>query len=136
MHYLDNYGLHVEYIEKTAVEGVTEIVNKILHKEQDMKTYRPLPPYLTIKDSEIDGLGLFTKENIDSNFMIGVTHVRDNRFEDGFVRTPLGGFFNHSESTNCEVITEGDFIKLKTLRNITAGEELTAKYTLYTPTKP
>ena len=30
MHYLDNYGLNVEYITKSAVEGVTDIVNELL----------------------------------------------------------------------------------------------------------
>jgi NAD-dependent deacetylase len=30
MRYLDNYGLNVEYVTKTAVEGVTEIVNELL----------------------------------------------------------------------------------------------------------
>lgn len=30
MHYLDNYGLNVEYVTKSAVEGVTEIVNELL----------------------------------------------------------------------------------------------------------
>ena len=33
MHYLDKYGLSVEYVEIGAVEGVTEIVNKILNNE-------------------------------------------------------------------------------------------------------
>jgi len=30
MHYLDNYGLKVNYIEKTAVEGVSEVVNNLI----------------------------------------------------------------------------------------------------------
>jgi NAD-dependent deacetylase len=30
MRYLDNYGLNVEYVTKSAVEGVTEIVNELL----------------------------------------------------------------------------------------------------------
>jgi len=98
-----------------------------------MKTYRPLPEYLTIKNSKIDGLGLFTNTDIDSDFTIGVTHVRDDRFQDGYIRTPLGGFFNHSETPNCEVINTDDYIYLATIRKITAGEELTAKYTLYKP---
>lgn len=34
MRYLDNYGLKVNYIEKTAVEGVTDIVNKLIAEEQ------------------------------------------------------------------------------------------------------
>lgn len=98
-----------------------------------MKTYKPLPEYLTIKPSDIEGLGLFTLTDIDNDFTIGVTHVQDNRFPDGYIRTPLGGFFNHSETPNCEVVTDGDFIKLHTIRDIKAGEELTATYTLYKP---
>jgi len=95
--------------------------------------YRPLPEYLTIKSSEIDGLGLFTNVDIDNKFVFGITHIKDLRFQNGYSRTPLGGFFNHSETPNCEVFEEGDFIKLRTIRKIKAGEELTAKYTLYTP---
>lgn len=98
-------------------------------------SYRPLPPYLTISKSSIDGLGLFATDNIDKNFIIGVTHVFDMRFEDGYIRTPLGGFFNHSENPNCEVVVEGEFIKLMTIKEIKPGEELTAKYTLYKPNK-
>lgn len=98
-------------------------------------SYRPLPIYLTIAKSSIEGLGLFATDNIDSGFTIGITHVRDDRFEDGYIRTPLGGFFNHSETPNCEVITDDGFIKLKTIKEIKVGEELTATYTLYTPKK-
>ncbi len=98
-----------------------------------MNTYRPLPEYLTIKESKIDGLGLFATDEIDADFNIGVTHVRDGRFRDGYIRTPLGGFFNHSETPNCEVVIENDFIKLKTLIKIKTGEELTVKYIFYTP---
>jgi len=104
-------------------------------KIKNMSHYRPLPNYLTIKPSTIDGLGLFTNVDIDNNFTIGVTHVKDPRFEDGYIRTPLGGFFNHSNTPNCEVIHENEFIKLKTIREIKEGEELTSKYTLYNPIK-
>lgn len=97
--------------------------------------YRPLPEYLTIKESNIEGLGLFTKKDINSDEIIGVTHIKDVRFEDGYIRTPLGGFFNHSEIPNCYVKTEDDMIRLITIREIKAGEELTASYTLYNPKK-
>lgn len=97
--------------------------------------YKPLPDYITIENSPIHGHGLFATDNIDAKHVIGVTHVRDDRFENGYIRTPLGGFFNHSTNPNCEIIEEGDFLKLKTLRNIKDGEELTATYTLYDPTK-
>ena len=58
--------------------------------------YRPLPKQLTIKNSSIEGLGLFATEDIKSNSFIGVTHVRDEQFENKYIRTPLGGFYNHS----------------------------------------
>lgn len=97
--------------------------------------YKPLPNYLTIKDSQIEGLGLFATDDIDEKFTIGVTHVMDARFPNGYSRTPLGGFFNHSETPNCEVFYDGDFIKLRTLNKIKAGDEITAKYTFYNPIK-
>lgn len=97
--------------------------------------YKPLPPYLTIKKSNIEGLGLFANENIKNNFRIGITHVKDERFEGGYIRTPLGGFFNHSENPNCRVVYEGEYIFLETINEIKIGEELTAIYTLYNPIK-
>ena len=62
--------------------------------------YRPLPKQLTIKDSLIDGLGLFATEDIKKNSFIGVTHVRDEQFENKYIRTPVGGFYNHSYNAN------------------------------------
>ena len=60
--------------------------------------YRPLPKELTIKNSVIEGLGLFATVNIKANTFIGVTHIRDEQFENKYIRTPLGGFYNHSNN--------------------------------------
>ena len=60
--------------------------------------YRPLPDGLTIKNSPIEGLGLFSTINIKINSFIGVTHIRDEQFENKYIRTPLGGFYNHSNN--------------------------------------
>jgi len=66
-------------------------------------TYRPLPSYMTIKKSPIDGLGLFTLKAIkDLETSLGVTHVWYEEVGEVF-RTPLGGFINHSETPNCEI---------------------------------
>jgi len=62
--------------------------------------YKPLPIQLTIRNSPIEGLGLFAIENIKKNSFIGVTHVRDEQFENKYIRTPLGGFYNHSNDPN------------------------------------
>ena len=95
--------------------------------------YRPLPEFLTIKNSNIEGLGLWTTEFIKAGTNLGITHIKDDRFEDGYSRTPLGGFFNHSKNPNCEVIYNGDYIELVTIVDIPLNTELTAKYTLYDP---
>ena len=60
--------------------------------------YRPLPEQLTIKNSPIEGLGLFATQNIKANSFIGVTHIRDEQFDNKYIRTPLGGFYNHSNN--------------------------------------
>lgn len=97
-----------------------------------MKTrYRPLPSFLEIRPSNIDGHGLFSKERIKANTELGITHVKDSRFENGYIRTPLGGFFNHSDEPNCEAYIDFDFIRLRSLRDIDGGEELVVKYWLY-----
>ena len=91
--------------------------------------YRPLPDELTIKHSPIEGLGLFATKEIKANTFIGITHIRDEQFENKYIRTPLGGFFNHSTKPNCKAIYNGDFIKIITVTNINSGDEITVDYT-------
>ena len=59
-------------------------------------SYRPLPDGLTIKGSPIEGLGLFATQDIKKGSFIGITHIRDEQFENKYIRTPIGGFYNHS----------------------------------------
>ena len=62
--------------------------------------YRPLPKCLTIKKSPIEGLGLYATEDIKANTFLGITHILDENFENNYIRTPLGGFYNHSNNPN------------------------------------
>ena len=62
--------------------------------------YKPLPKCLTIKKSPIEGLGLYATAEIKANSFIGVTHIQDKDFDNGYIRTPLGGFYNHSNEPN------------------------------------
>ena len=66
--------------------------------------YKPLPHNITIKESPIEGLGLFATEKITAQTLIGITHHADEHAEDGWIRTPLGGFINHSDEPNCEKV--------------------------------
>ena len=96
--------------------------------------YRPLPALVTIKQSGIEGLGLFATRDIDHPLELGMTHYHEPRYPDGYIRTPLGGFINHSETPNCQVREHLGNLYLVTLRDIEAGEELTLRYNLYNPT--
>ena len=75
--------------------------------------YRPLPKQLTIKNSPIEGLGLYAVEDIKKNSFIGLTHIRDEQFENKYIRTPLGGFYNHSNEPNVMRMVSDVLPKLK-----------------------
>ena len=98
--------------------------------------YKPLPESLTIKQSGINGLGLFADQEIKQATNLGMSHLKMN---DTIFRTPLGGFINHSNIPNCakvELLMTADSFDYKkwnliTLQDIEKGEELTLRYTFY-----
>jgi SET domain-containing protein len=87
-----------------------------------------------LQPSKIEGLGLFTLEDLEKNQVLGVTHISDAETTQLF-RTPLGGFINHSEKPNCKLYEIGRFKYLRTMYQIPMGTELTLKYTMYDPTE-
>ena len=108
-------------------------------KEKNM--YKPLPESLTIKKSKVNGLGLFAREGIAQGANLGMSHVLVGS---GIIRTPTGGFINHSDDANTvkvelKINNEDDpLLKIATkkwnlvaVRNIKEGEELTVRYTFY-----
>ena len=92
--------------------------------------YRPLPESLTITPSSIEGLGLFAVKTIPKNTDLGMIHFS---YGELIIRTPLGGFINHSDKPNCKKLDLEDEWHLKTVTEIKKDQELTLKYTLYTP---
>jgi hypothetical protein len=99
--------------------------------------YKPLPKNLTIKKSNVDGLGVFATEDIKEGNVMGVSHIKEHKAEDGYWRTPLGGFINHSINPNCEKIKNRftNNLFLMAIKDIKKGEELTVYYTLYSMDK-
>tara|TARA_R110002020_G_scaffold325204_1_gene540848 strand:- start:1113 stop:1412 length:300 start_codon:yes stop_codon:yes gene_type:complete len=94
--------------------------------------YNPLHPFLTIRDSVIHGKGIFAVRDISINFNLGITHIYDDKFSDNYIRTPLGGFINHSDNPNCiKMPYKKNYLSLYTIKNIKANQEITVEYTLY-----
>ena len=51
----------------------------------DQKEWRPLPESITIKESKIEGLGVFATQDIQVNTDLGISHVYDKRFPDNYL---------------------------------------------------
>ena len=95
-----------------------------------------------IKNSPIQGKGVFAKDNIDKGKII-VNDLFPHRPE-GIIMSPsmgiklfnqsichVGKFFNHcSMSANCDVIEVNGVHKMIATRNIKKGEEITANYNI------
>ena len=77
-------------------------------------TYSPLPAMLTVKQTKENGLGLFATSIIERHVKLGIGwYVNKSAIDSlhkpsspaiGKIRTPLGGFINHSSTPNCEVV--------------------------------
>ena len=98
--------------------------------------YKPLPDYVEIRTSPIHGVGLFAKAPIKKGTNLGVSHIYAPGFETSYIRTPVGGFINHSEEPNCHKIESPEesvitYFSLVVSKNIEKDEELTITYTLY-----
>ena len=115
---------------------ITEIMKKF-----KSLMYKPLPHGLFIEESSINGQGLHTNIKLTKDTNLGMSHIELGKI---LLRTPLGGFINHSDDPNCvkiESVTrervnplyDHDFTKwdLVTIKDIEAGEELTVSYTFY-----
>ena len=98
--------------------------------------YKPLPESVTIKASGVHGLGLFADQKIMQGTNLGMSHIK---LDGQIIRTPLGGFINHSNTPNCtkvELHANGNepYRKkwnLVTIQDIKEGEEITVRYTFY-----
>ena len=94
-----------------------------------MADYKPLPDNLELKPSNIHGYGVFAVAPIPAGEMLGLSHINAPEL----IRTPLGGYINHSMNPNCIRIQEGNRWYLQTIQDISGGEEITLMYKGYKP---
>ena len=92
--------------------------------------YKPLPDGLYVSNSDIAGQGLFTNRKLEVGTELGLSH---KMIDDNLLRTPLGGFINHSEEPNVQKYQIGNDYFIKVIKDINVGEEITLKYNWYNP---
>ena len=73
---------------------------KEFHDLDKLNQYHPLPSGLTVADSRISGQGLFTTRRLVMGTTLGISHYR---IDGEYIRTPLGGFINHSDEPKLPV---------------------------------
>ena len=52
--------------------------------------YKPLPDGITIKESNVQGLGVFATKDFDADVVLGIVHILNKNFPHGTIRTALG----------------------------------------------
>ena len=94
--------------------------------------YNPLPEELMLGVSRIHGHGIFAKCNLPRKYDLGMSHIKIPIIH-GYVRTPMGGFLNHSNEPNCRLFIDLDWddylvYKVMTTKKINQGQELFLEY--------
>ena len=77
--------------------------------------------HLYVGQSIIEGLGMFTKIQINSGANICLARIGDKR-------TIAGRFVNHSSTPNTELAMKEDKIYMKASRDINPRDEITSDY--------
>ena len=92
-------------------------------------TYQALPEGLFVSESPVAGQGLFSRKDLAVGTKLGLSHII---LHDEIIRTPLGGFINHSDNPNCAKYEyENGRYFIEVIKPIGPMEELTLKYTFY-----
>lgn len=103
---------------------ITEYLLYLQEQEQD--NYE-------VKNSGIEGVGVFSKENISKGSFINHCVEPMQTFDDGVSRTTrinnFGRHLNHSYDPSAEIRIIGVNHSLFALRDIKRGEEITVDYT-------
>ena len=111
-------------------------------EELDDREYRPIPDNLEVRDSEIEGQGLFVNKgyNLTKGQRLGLAHLDLSELDvaeevktelpQKTWRSPMVSFVNHDDSPNCKVVWEDNVSTLYATRDVPSGEELTLDYSL------
>ena len=76
---------------------------------------------IEIRDSDIEGKGVFSKKDIEKGEVVGIARIKLNR-------TSLGRYANHSFNNNAKAEINGDEALFTATETINSGDEITVNY--------
>jgi len=90
-------------------------------------SYRPLKEFLTVKESKLNGLGLFATQKLEHPVNLGLSHFM---YKNELKRETYIDFVNHSKTPNLEITwnDKTNEASCKTIKDVEKGEELTVDY--------
>ena len=99
-------------ISEKEVRRISEITIDLISQPENT---------IEIKESEIQGLGVFVKQNFSIGEQIATARIDGSR-------TPVGRYANHSDDPNAEGLIEGNTGILIAIKDLKHGDEVTVNY--------
>ncbi len=127
----EEYGFaHINWEEQATWANLEEMLEAAIQFALRCRSLGDDFPKNIIIEPKVEGLGLFAAEDIDANTNLGIGWIKNEQSKDGWVRTPIGGFVNHSDFPNCtlQLDESGNYISLVTIKDIEISEELTRSF--------
>jgi len=120
---LDTYNniISNDFAEMCIDIGLSEEVVKELSEDISDLIDQPSDDSIEVKESSIDGLGVFSLKPIKAGERIAIGRIGDKR-------TQAGRYVNHSDLPNAKPIIEEDMGIFVALVDINEGDEITADY--------
>jgi len=115
----ENGILEYSYMCK-EIDMTEDEAHKVSRIEDDLIDQIDDAP-IEIKESKIQGLGVFATQDIDKNARIAIARVNNNR-------TPVGRYTNHSDRPNAEAVIEDNKGFFFALTKIEKDSEITVDY--------
>jgi hypothetical protein len=121
---------YINWEKQMKWSNLEELVESSIQFELLTRSTEEDFPQNLIIEPKTEGIGLFATENINANTNLGIGWIKNDTFENAWIRTPIGGFVNHLDLPNCalQLDDSGKFISLVTIKNIVMSEELTRDF--------
>ena len=114
------------------VESCVALWNMEFGEEEtyQQEEYRPMPDWMTIKESPIQGVGVFVKDLHVVSSQWEAERLTHKRTPEGTIdRLNYGGYINHSSNPNARIaFDDKGHGRLVLLRSLYGGEEVTVDY--------
>ena len=118
---LDEYDDREDYRNVLIAHGINEQIARSMSENQLDQIDDIGSKFVEIKESSIQGFGVFSVKDMEVGECIGIARIDDKR-------TKIGRYCNHSRMPNCQFKICDNVVQSIALKTIKKGEEITVDY--------